>query len=121
LASPRQERERLNSVERGSLTSRFFEAKPPNKALKRLKLFFKPSRGVGQPLTNPPMVKFAQFFDMMKYWNAGPGVEEAMTFRLRDAIRNTQHESGELRILCNHSHFHMEPIEWTRMDTNGHE
>jgi hypothetical protein len=42
------------------------------------------------------MSQFAQFFDMMKNWNDGLGVKEAMTFRLRDAIRNTRHESGAL-------------------------
>jgi hypothetical protein len=39
------------------------------------------------------MFKSQQFFDMMKNWNDGFGVWEAMTFRLRDATRNTQYES----------------------------
>jgi hypothetical protein len=43
LASPRQEREILNSVKRGSLTRRIFEAKPPNKTPQ---FIFSPSRGL---------------------------------------------------------------------------
>jgi hypothetical protein len=35
------------------------------------------------------MLKFALFFDMMKHWNDGGGVEKAMNFRRRDATRNT--------------------------------
>jgi hypothetical protein len=66
------------------------------------------------------MSQFAQFFDMMKNWNDGLGLEEAMTFRLRDAIRNTQHESGALRIIFNHITLQRGPDGWTRMDRYGH-
>jgi hypothetical protein len=66
------------------------------------------------------MLKFALFFDMMKHWNDGGGVEKAMNFRRRDATRNTQHESGALRIPFNHITLQSGPTGWTRTDRYGH-
>jgi hypothetical protein len=66
------------------------------------------------------MLKFAQFSEMMKIWNDGPGVEEAMVLRLRDATRNTNwtyYASCSTTLLCNEAK--QGGREWTQIAATG--